>query len=256
MKVSIIGSGNVATVLGKKILLAGHEIIQVTGRSVSNARILATTLKSIASGNIKDIDTNADLYLLCINDNSIKDVAAQLPFSNKLVVHTAGAVSKELLNWSEMYGVIYPLQSLRKDMDQMPDIPVMIDGNSTEVSKILFDFSSGWATSVSFSTDEERLKLHVAAVIASNFVNHLYTLSEEFCKKENVDFKHLLPLINETASRLQRASPVDLQTGPAIRKDSKTIAKHMDILSPYPALQRLYSYLSENIQKQHEADAT
>ncbi|HEX8334220.1 MAG TPA: F420-dependent NADP oxidoreductase [Segetibacter sp.] len=248
MKVVIIGSGNVATVLGKKISSAGHEIVEVVSRSIDHAQTLAFKLNSTASNNIKAIKANADIYLLCIGDMAIKTVAEDFPLKNKIIVHTAGAISKDVLSSVDFYGVLYPLQSLRKEMEHIPEIPVMVDGSSPEVSQTLYDFASRWASSVSFATDEERLKLHVAAVFASNFTNRIYTLTEQFCIKENVAFDSLFSLIKETALRLSQASPSTLQTGPAQRHDQITINKHLELLAAYPELKGLYTYLTNSIQ--------
>lgn len=97
--------------------------------------------------------------------------------------------------------------------------------------------------------DDARLKLHVAAVLVSNFTNHLYSLAEDYCHKEGLDFKQLLPLIEETALRIKNISPKKAQTGPAIRQDSETIHKHLDLLKPYPQLKNLYVLMTESIQQ-------
>ena len=249
MKVVIIGSGNVATVLGKKIAKGGHEILQVISRSPKHAEHLANQLNSIASDNLKMINPDADIYLICVDDNAIKEVADQISSLNKIIVHTAGSISKNVLQFSGAYGVLYPLQSLRKEMEHLPQIPVLVDGSSDEVSKILLDFASTWASSVSRATDKERLKLHVAAVIASNFTNHLYALTENFCIKEGVEFSNLLPLIKETATRLGPTHASALQTGPASRNDDVTIGIHLEVLAADPELKELYKLLSDSIIK-------
>src|SRR4029079_14687211 len=96
--------------------------------------------------------------------------------------------------------------------------------------------------------DKERLKLHVAAVIVSNFTNHLYKLAEDYCKKEGLDFNQLIPLIEETAQRLKAISPSDTQTGPAVRHDDPTIQQHLSILEKYPHLKKIYEMMTESIQ--------
>jgi predicted short-subunit dehydrogenase-like oxidoreductase (DUF2520 family) len=96
--------------------------------------------------------------------------------------------------------------------------------------------------------DKERLKLHVAAVIVSNFSNHLYKLAEDYCKKEGLDFKQLLPLIEETAQRLKTISPSNSQTGPAIRHDRATIEQHLNLLEKYPQLKKIYEVMTQSIQ--------
>ena len=102
---------------------------------------------------------------------------------------------------------------------------------------------------ISIGDDDQRLKMHLAAIISNNFVNHLYSLAELFCQENKLDFKQLLPIIHETANRIDNYSPSMLQTGPAIRDDSSTIQKHMELLSSQPELQKLYASITDSIQQ-------
>ena len=99
------------------------------------------------------------------------------------------------------------------------------------------------------ANDDDRLKLHVAAVIVSNFTNHLYVLAAEYCIKEGLDFKQLLPLIEETSLRIKTSSPKEAQTGPALRHDKETIQKHLELLKGYPQLKNIYLLMTESIQQ-------
>ena len=134
-------------------------------------------------------------------------------------------------------------------MQEIPAIPFLIDGNSDDVCLFLESFAKTLSPDVQMKGDEERLKLHVAAVIVSNFTNHLYTLAEEFCEKEKIDFKLLAPLIKETAVRVQDHSPAKVQTGPAIRNDVFTLDKHLRLLANYPRLKYIYLKLTDSIMK-------
>ena len=96
--------------------------------------------------------------------------------------------------------------------------------------------------------DEERLKLHVAAVFCNNFVNHLYVLMQQYCAAEGLDFNLLKPLIHETAERIETIAPTEAQTGPAIRHDATTISRHLAVLQNYPQLQKFYQLFTQSIQ--------
>ena len=248
MKVVIVGSGNVATVLGRLIKKAGHEILQVVSRDASHAKALATELQTAYADYAGVIDKNTDLYLIAVKDSALYELNKVFNAGNKLVVHTAGSISKDVLAAiSHNYGVLYPLQSLRKEMDTVAGIPILIDGNTSETIALIEDFARSFSCSVSIAGDEERLKLHVAAVIVSNFTNHLYAFAEEFCEKEKVDFKMLVPLIRETAERIAGNSPATVQTGPALRNDIFTLDKHLRLLNAYPKLKYVYLKLTESI---------
>ena len=135
-------------------------------------------------------------------------------------------------------------------MQSTPVIPFLIDGNIQEVTKQIEEFAFSISTVVSRANDGQRMKLHTAAVIVSNFTNYLYTLAKEFCEKERTDFSLLYPLIQETATRIESNNPAEMQTGPAIRGDAITIEKHLHLLSGYPALKNIYTVISGRIINQ------
>lgn len=248
MKVAIIGAGNVATVMGRLLLEKGHDIIQVINRSVDAARVLAEKLHCPYTDYQGQPDTSADVFIIAVSDYALQESLPGFSLNDKLVLHTAGSVSKDVLRpISPHYGVIYPLQSLRKEMDIIPEIPFLIDGNNEAVTSFIEDFAKSLSASVVRTNDEDRMKLHTAAVIVSNFTNHLYTITEDFCKIEQVDFNMLKPLILETAQRIQFNSPAALQTGPAVRKDIQTLDKHLRLLSNHPKLRTTYLRLTDSI---------
>ncbi|MDB5193034.1 MAG: hypothetical protein JWQ96_2597 [Segetibacter sp.] len=248
MKVVIIGTGNVATVLGRKIKLAGHDILQVIGRSQEKASSLAHLLKASTSCNILEISTEAEIAIVSVPDELISTICENLRVEKGVVVHTAGAITKDVLAQSgRMYGVLYPLQSLKKEQQRLPAIPVLIDGDSPQTIETLQQFASDWADSVTVANDEDRLKTHIAAVFANNFTNYLYAKSVEFCELEHLNFNTLYPIIEETIVRMKGARPSALQTGPAVRKDVLTIEKHLKILEQHPKLKFLYNTLTNSI---------
>ena len=248
MQIVIMGSGNVATVLGRLCKQNGHQVIQIISRQVAHAKLLADELNCAYADYNDTMNPNADLYIVAVADTALNDLNKNIDLKNKLILHTAGSVSKEVLKKiSVNYGVLYPLQSLRKEMVYTPEIPFLIDGNTNETKTLIEDFAKTLSPNVSGATDEERLKLHVAAVIVSNFTNHLYAIAEDFCRHENVNFDLLKPLILETATRIKYSSPGALQTGPAVRKDIQTLDKHLRLLTNYPKLRTTYLRLTDSI---------
>jgi predicted short-subunit dehydrogenase-like oxidoreductase (DUF2520 family) len=251
MNIVIIGSGNVAAVLGRKFKMAGHTIAQVYSRNASAASALAYEWDT-ESTNYKSLVTRtADIYIIAVNDDAIDDVVTDLRLPGKVVAHTAASVAKEVLkDVSAHYGVFYPLQSLRKEMITMPEIPIFIDGSDEIAKSKLGALAHSIADEmVMVSGDGDRMKLHVAAVMVSNFTNHLYALAEDYCRREGLHFKQLLPLIEETAQRIKTVSPKQSQTGPAIRHDDETIQKHIGLLAEYPQLKQVYELLTGSIQQ-------
>lgn len=249
MRVVIIGAGNVASVLGRRIKKAGHDILQVVSRSNDSAGKLAAELGCNGTSNFAEIDKTGDLFLVAMSDAALNELKEKINVGDKVVVHTAGSVCKDVLkDVSVNYGTLYPLQSLRKENnDDNIVIPLLIDAINDYSIRVINEFATSISSVVSYTQDEQRLKLHVGAVLASNFVNHIYCLALEFCEKEKVDFKLLQPLIEETAARLKSHSPCDMQTGPAARKDVLTLDKHLRLLTPHPKLRTLYLRMTDSI---------
>ena len=250
MDIVILGSGNVAAVLGRKFKSAGHTILQVISRNASAASKLAYEWDTESTNYPSIINRNADVYIVAVSDDAIDEVVADLQLPRKIVAHTAASVSKEILKTvTDHYGVFYPLQSLHKEDTDLPETPIFFDGSDEMTRKKLEALANSISPRhVTQANDDARSKLHVAAVFVNNFTNHLYALAENYCKKEGIDFNELLPLIEETASRIKDISPSRSQTGPAMRHDEETIQKHLALLNSYPGLKKVYECLTSSIK--------
>jgi predicted short-subunit dehydrogenase-like oxidoreductase (DUF2520 family) len=225
--------------------------VQVFGRDASAASQLAYQLDTESTNYWSVIRKDADVYLIAVADDAIQEVAKHVRVPGKVVAHTAASVNKDVLkNMSHHYGVFYPLQSLRKEMNEFPEIPLFIDASDDVARNKLGQLARSISKDhVIDAGDGERLRMHVAAVVVNNFVNHLYALAEDFCHKEGIDFKELFPLIEETAQRIKNISPSTTQTGPASRNDEPTIQRHLTLLEKYPQLKNIYEVMTRSIQK-------
>lgn len=250
MKVVLIGSGNVATVLGKLIKQAGHTIVQVYSRDRAHAAALAALVGGQAIDSLAALDTGADIYIMAVSDTALLSLAPALQLRRGILVHTSGAGDISLLAGSAAaYGVLYPLQSIRKETAHLPVIPFLTEGSTPAVTQTITAFAQTLSPLVQVTNAADRLRLHLAAILSSNFTNHLYALAAAYCEKESLDFNLLIPLIRETANRLQHYPAAATQTGPAIRNDVVTMEKHLALLEGDPALQELYRLLSESIRR-------
>ena len=249
MVVTIIGSGNVASVLGMDLLNKGHKINQVFSRQYSHALQLAIELKAKAIADLSMLNDDADLYVIAVADKALPELTEQLVLINKLVIHTAGSISKEVLKKvSTNYGVVWPMKMIRKSMTTLGPISMIVDGSSEPVIQQLEKFAHVFSETVIRAEDTVRFKMHMLAAITTNFTNHLYHLAARYCKAENIDFTVFYPIIEETAKSIQGKNPGIVQSGPAFRSDWPTIEKHLEILTNYPETQKLYKTLSESIQ--------
>ncbi|MBE7170718.1 MAG: DUF2520 domain-containing protein [Williamsia sp.] len=248
MNIVIIGTGNVATVFGRLLAQAGHRILQVFGRNPDAAVALARELQASACSSWEEIAWGADLYLFALSDKAFHELRP-LRLASGMVVHTAGSVPIDVLkSFSPNYGVLYPLQSLRKEMPVLTGVPLLVNAGNKETEEKLMELAGSISADARVTSDEARLQYHVAAVFVNNFTNHLYAVAENFCRQQGLDFSLLLPLALETTRRLSLVSPADVVTGPAVRNDQVTIQKHLELLHTYPPMQTLYNQLTDSIQ--------
>lgn len=250
MDIVIIGSGNVASALGKKFKQAGHTISQIVSRNAPAATKLAYELDTESTNYPSIIKRNADVYIVAVSDDAIPVVANDIKLPGKVVAHTAASVNMDVLKpITEHYGVFYPLQTLRKEDETPPETPIFFDGSDELTKKRLESLANSISPQhVAQAGDDTRLKLHVAAVFVNNFTNYLYKLAEDYCNKEGIDFRELIPLIEETALRIKEISPSKSQTGPASRNDQETIQKHLELLGSHPQLKKVYAFLTASMQ--------
>ncbi|MBP6230449.1 MAG: DUF2520 domain-containing protein [Paludibacteraceae bacterium] len=225
----VIGAGNVATHLAIALQKKGVHIRQVVSRTEASAQALAKTLSTSYTCKKNEVYTDADIYICCVKDSEIATALAGIPLQNKVVLHTAGSVSIDVLRpFSSNFGVLYPLQTFSKSKTvDWQNIPLYIEGNSTETTEKIHTLATLLSNKVQVVNSDKRKDIHIAAVFSCNFVNHLYTLSAELLDKAGVDFKELLPLIQETSEKLDTLTPFEAQTGPAMRNDTLIMEEHM-----------------------------
>jgi predicted short-subunit dehydrogenase-like oxidoreductase (DUF2520 family) len=253
-KVVIIGAGNLGTRVSIELHNHGTDIIQIYNRSVTSALTLSKLIGCNYTTNTGMITPDADIYLITVSDFAIGELLKEINFNNKLVAHTAGSIPmEELKKYSNNYGVFYPLQTFSKYRDvDFSQIPFCIESNSPENQKILIELASVISKDVRIITSEQRILLHLAAVFASNFANHMYSIAAEIVQQNNLSFDILVPLILETAAKIKNMPPVEAQTGPAVRNDKNIINEHLSMLNDNPKLKNLYIAISENIFEFHK----
>jgi predicted short-subunit dehydrogenase-like oxidoreductase (DUF2520 family) len=253
-KITLIGSGKTATALGKAVALAGHEFVQVWSRSETGANDLAKQVNAKATTDLADINADADIYIIAVKDDVIGEVAGKLKVGNKIIAHTSGIKSKELLKQaSTNYGIFYPFVSMTKETTaDFKNALLMIEGSNAGTINALSTLAGTISDNVRMVEESQRQSLHLAAVFAHNFTNHFYTVAEKILDDKGLKFDDLRPLIAAHLSSVQRLSPAILQTGPAIRHDGTTIREHLHLLEQNSELRDLYLTMTEAIQRWHK----
>ncbi len=253
LSVVLIGSGNVSTHLGKALEKSGNNILQVYSKTSQAAKLLAAKLKSTFTTNLKELNPNADLYILSVKDDAIDSVLSQIKINNGIIIHTSGSVDMAVFeNKFKRYGVFYPLQTFSKTKKvNFKNIPICLEANNSNVYEQLYVLANQISTKIHDIDSNQRKKLHLAAVFACNFSNYMYTISDAILTQNGIDTELLRPLIIETANKIKNNSPREMQTGPAKRHDLKIIENHLKLLESFPEYHSIYQILSKSILREY-----
>lgn len=254
-KIGFAGAGNLAWHLAQDLEKAGHFIRGIWSQQYENAELLANQLydaRPLETPNFLDLDL--DLIFISVGDDFIEDVAAaMLVAPHVMVAHTSGSKSSTvLLQAAEEVGVFYPLQTFTKERSvDFSTIPICIEGNGKLVFQAMKDIAESLSKTVLKTEYSHRKVLHLAAVLASNFSNHLLFHAHNLLLEEEIPFKVLKPLMMETIAKAFETGPENAQTGPARRHDKGTIQTHLDMLSVNPELAAIYQWMSKSIMQNY-----
>lgn len=227
ISIVIVGSGNVAAHLYNAFFKAsGFIVTQINSRALEEIQ-------------------KADITIIAVSDDAIAEVSSKI--ENDFVVHTSGSVGINTLKNKNRKGVFYMLQTFSKDKTvDFSKVPFCLEAENKQDYELLKKLASAIGKKIYSISSEQRKTLHVAAVFVNNFTNHLYKIGNDICKKNNISFDILKPLIQETALKIEQLPPEKAQTGPAIRKDEKTIKNHLNLLDKNQ--QKIYKILTKSIQ--------
>lgn len=251
-KIAIIGTGNVAWHLAPALEDAGHEVTEVFGR---NSKSLEGLTKKLYTAEPQlDLDfseSEAELFILTVSDQAISEIADEIILPDQsILVHTSGAVPLDVLAYSSASytGIFYPLQSFTKERPiDFTEVPLLLESDDQETLQKLKKLARSLSPIQYLVKSKDRMALHVAAVFASNFSNHMLRLAEEIMARKGLDFDMLKPLIIETISKSLELGAKKAQTGPAIREDFNTLDTHYQFLNYNEQVAEIYRMVSQDI---------
>lgn len=247
MRISIIGSGNVATHLALALYGRGHKIDQIWSRNLDHATTLAQRVEATPIDDISQLIPNANVYILAVADDAIRSLAKDIRVGNALVLHTSGATPKEVLaDCSFRYGVLWSPQTFIRDVAlEYNELPFCIEGSDPKTEDDIEEFIGMISQHIYHTNLQQRQYLHLSAVFVNNFTNGLYGIAQKICREHDVPFEILHPLVLNTARKVQWGDVRYQLTGPAVRNDTKTLAVHRKLLADDKATLQLYNRLTD-----------
>jgi len=252
-RISFIGAGKVATALCRQFYLSGCRIIKIVSKNEKNGRALASACNASWSSGYSFNDSE-DIIITAVPDDALTEVLGMVKCgSGSTVVHTAGSRGLDVFpSGLKHTGVFYPLQTFTQGrMIRFTDLPFFLEASDQVSSDLMTDLARLLGAEVHFTNHSNRQIIHLAAVFACNFTNHMLTAGKKITGMSGFSFDIMKPIINETVSKAIELGPEYSQTGPAFRSDKETIKRHIDLLSFSPELQKIYEDITESIIRKY-----
>lgn len=254
MQIVFVGAGRLATQLAQSLADGGHRITAVYSRTIASASALATLVGAEATDSVSRLPRQADAFIIAVKDAVIAELLPSLAEgrTGQAFFHTAGSVPLSVFDGTGIshYGVFYPMQTFSKERRvDFKEIPVFLEACDEKTLMLARQLALSVSNSVTELSSADRRHLHLAAVFASNFVNHCYALSSRMLEACGLPFSTMLPLIDETARKVHDLHPLEAQTGPAVRYDEQVIRAQSMLLADQPQLRQVYDLLSQGIHE-------
>lgn len=251
MRIVFIGAGRLATHLALALKKAGHDIVQVYSRTMDSAKNLADRVDAVPLTDSSAVLVWADAFIFAVSDSALQDLTEKIckEREDAVMIHTAGSMPMDVFQGKcKHYGVLYPMQTFSKERPvDFAEIHCFVEYNDATSEKAIKKLACSVSNHVHELSTEERRYLHLAAVFACNFANHCYALSAEILEQHGLSFDIMLPLVQETASKVRHLSPKKAQTGPAVRFDVNVINRQMELLGESTTMSEIYKLMSESI---------
>ena len=222
MKIAIIGAGSVGSNLHHAFELKGIKTELV------HARPLTADPEAVRSL------PQADCYIYAIADHALKEVVQKVDAPRALHLHTSGSMPIEVFGEDKPHaGILYFLQSFSREVliDDWSGIPCFIEGRNIDDVAAIYSLAQNLTDRIYEASQQDRERLHIAAIFANNFTNLMYGIAADLLKDTSIPFEALLPLIDRTAAKIHTMTPREAQTGPAKRGDLAVILHHLDLLT-------------------------
>jgi predicted short-subunit dehydrogenase-like oxidoreductase (DUF2520 family) len=253
MKFVVIGTGNVAWHLVDLFLKSGHQCNGAVASGLhEGAQQFAAHFQINLLASTSRIPSDSDVVFLAVPDARIALISQKINATH-FIVHTSGMTPLGAIENSKR-AVMWPLLSLTKGiLPQASDWNWVLQSDVPEAVEQLQKWLPEGHRTLVTQGDTDRQKMHLAAVFANNFVNHLYHISSQLLPQDTESsFGLLLPLLKGHIYKLEHSTPYNAQTGPARRRDFSTLAAHRQLLNKNPELLSLYNDFTQRITDLYE----
>ena len=265
--VAIIGAGRLATFLAVALHDAGFTITEIVTRNSLGSRRRARSLAGKVKAQTETANSaalDATLLWFCVPDREIRRAASALAdrlaalkavdkrHKLRFAVHSSGALLSRELEPLRKAGVaaasVHPLMTfVAGAQPSLTGVPFAIEGDEAakRVARRIVHQLGGETFSLPAS---RKAAYHAWATMTSPLLLAFLVTLEEAARAAGITRddarRKSLPIIRQTLANYSRLGPAPSFSGPLVRGDAATVAKHLTVLKKHPGAREVYVALA------------
>ena len=217
-------------------------------------------IRFFSKDDVEEFLEESNHFLITVMDSRIQEKAewlSRFPVEGKVFLHMSGAlpssILKPLKSKGAHIGSLHPLQTFpERNPNLLKNIYFAFEGDE-ETERFARLLVQEVESSIFRINPEKKVLYHAAAVFASNFADAMWIIADMLMREvSDGDFRMMEPLVRTTLENALRMGPQKALTGPARRRDTLTIQKHLRELKKYPRLEQIYDVITGFILKHFE----
>jgi predicted short-subunit dehydrogenase-like oxidoreductase (DUF2520 family) len=261
-RVAIVGTGSLATSLALALRKSGYTITEIisrdSSRSRQRARKLATKIgaRPVAT---QSATLEASLLWFCVPDREIRSAAASLSVRAtekiRCAFHSSGALTSRELDPLRKRGIsvasVHPLMTFVPGSDpSLEGVPFALEGDAaaTRIARRIVRDLSGECFTLPAA---RKAAYHAWATLTSPLLLAFLVTIEDAARAAGLtredSRRKSLPIIRQTLENYSRLGPRHSFSGPIIRGDVETVAKHFAVLRKHPDARAVYVALARAV---------
>jgi predicted short-subunit dehydrogenase-like oxidoreductase (DUF2520 family) len=255
---AFIGAGRAGSAMAEALAAAGHQVVAIHSRTPAHAARLACATGATTAPTALAAMRSADLTFATVPDAEIVRVAATIAAAGMVLrgrslVHCSATHGPEVLSAlrasTATVGAFHPLQALAgaSSAPLLRGSSFVVEAPEPLRSTLLALVGDLGGHELQLPPSGRAL-YHAAAVLAGNAPLVLLARATSLLEEAGVDraqaHRALVALLAGAASNAGEGGPAGALTGPVVRADAKTVARHLDVLAADPNARELYRRLS------------
>ncbi len=256
--ITLVGAGNLASVLGPALKSAGYRIDAVVSRPQRKSRHRADALaKKLRAKAVTQADAqlSSDIVWLCSTDDALSATARRLAqhsdWRGKIVFHSSGALTSDVLAPLQHAGAhaasVHPMMTFaRGTAPRMENVTFAVEGDRKAVSAAR-EVARALKADSFIIQKKSKVLYHALGSFSSPLLVAALATAERVGRAAGITSsqtrKTVGPILQQTLNNYLARGAAEAYGGPMKRGDISTVRRHIQELRHVPGASEVYAAL-------------